>query len=116
MDTLVERCAGLDIGKADLKACVRTPGKNARRVREIRTFATTTVGLLQLRDWLTGHQVTVVGMEATGDYWKPSLSRFPCKPRVTSAALVDRILEVAELTAQAAGGRLDPPVVAVLDG
>ena len=67
MDTLVERCAGLDIGKADLKACVRTPGKNARRVREIRTFATTTVGLLQLRDWLTGHQVTVVGMEATGD-------------------------------------------------
>ena len=84
MDTLVERCAGLDIGKADLKACVRTPGKNARRVREIRTFATTTVGLLQLRDWLTGHQVTVVGMEATGDYWKPSLSRFPCKPRVTN--------------------------------
>ena len=31
------------------------------------------------------------------------------------AALVDRILEVAELTAQARGGRLDPPVVAVLD-
>ena len=31
------------------------------------------------------------------------------------AALVDRLLEVAELTAQAAGGRLDPPVVAVLD-
>lgn len=31
------------------------------------------------------------------------------------AALVDRILEVAELTAQAAGGRLDPPAVAVLD-
>lgn len=31
------------------------------------------------------------------------------------AALVDRMLEVAELTAQAAGGRLDPPVVAVLD-
>jgi type IV secretory pathway TraG/TraD family ATPase VirD4 len=31
------------------------------------------------------------------------------------AALVDRILEVAELLAQAAGGRLDPPVVAVLD-
>jgi type IV secretion system protein VirD4 len=31
------------------------------------------------------------------------------------AALVDRILEVAELSAQARGGRLDPPVVAVLD-
>ena len=42
MDTLVERCAGLDIGKADLKACVRTPGKNARRVREIRKIICTT--------------------------------------------------------------------------
>ena len=31
------------------------------------------------------------------------------------AALVDRILEVAELAAQARGGRLDPPLVAVLD-
>jgi hypothetical protein len=26
MDTLFERCAGLDIGKADLKACIRVPG------------------------------------------------------------------------------------------
>jgi type IV secretory pathway TraG/TraD family ATPase VirD4 len=31
------------------------------------------------------------------------------------AALVDRLLEVAELSAQAQGGRLDPPLVAVLD-
>lgn len=31
------------------------------------------------------------------------------------AALVDRVLEVAELLAQANGGRLEPPVVAVLD-
>jgi transposase len=70
MDTLVERCAGLDIGKADLKACVRTPGGRVRR-QEIRTFATTTPGLLELRDWLAANEVTVVGMEATGSYWKP---------------------------------------------
>jgi transposase len=70
MDTLVERCAGLDIGKADLKACVRTPGGRGRR-QEIRTFATTTPGLLELRDWLAANEVTVVGMEATGSYWKP---------------------------------------------
>jgi type IV secretion system protein VirD4 len=30
-------------------------------------------------------------------------------------ALVDRILEIAEILAQASGGRLEPPVVAVLD-
>jgi transposase len=40
-------------------------------VREIRTFATTTPGLLALRDWLASHEVTTVGMEATSDYWKP---------------------------------------------
>ncbi|SCL24925.1 IS110 family transposase [Micromonospora inyonensis] len=71
MDTLVQRCAGLDIGKADLKACVRIPGGRGRRHQEIRTFATTTPALLELRDWLSANEVTVVGMEATGDYWKP---------------------------------------------
>jgi hypothetical protein len=57
-------------GKADLKACVRVPGARGRR-QEIRTFATTTRALLELREWLEQQQVTVVGMEATGDYWKP---------------------------------------------
>jgi len=71
MDTLVQRCAGLDIGKADLKACLRIPGDRGHRRQEIRTFATTTPALLELRDWLVASQVTVVGMEATGDYWKP---------------------------------------------
>ena len=71
MDILVQRCAGLDIGKADLKACVRIPGERGRRKQEIRTFATATPALLQLRDWLRDNAVTVVGMEATGDYWKP---------------------------------------------
>jgi transposase len=41
------------------------------RRQEIRTFATTTPALLELRDWLSAHEVTLVGMEATGDYWKP---------------------------------------------
>jgi hypothetical protein len=41
MDVLHDRCAGLDIGKRDLKACVRTPSSNRRsRRQEIRTFAT----------------------------------------------------------------------------
>src|SRR5512133_544981 len=70
MEILVERCAGLDIGKADLKACVRVAGPRGRR-QQIRTFATTTGSLLQLRDWLVEQQVSVVGLEATGDYWKP---------------------------------------------
>ncbi|MCV2492027.1 IS110 family transposase [Geodermatophilus sp. YIM 151500] len=72
MDVLIERCAGLDIGKKDLKACVRRPAARAgRRASEARTFATTTRGLLALAEWLADEQVTVVGMESTGDYWKP---------------------------------------------
>ncbi len=71
MEVLVEPCAGLDIGKADLKACVRVAGPRGGRRQQIKTFATTTGALLQLRTWLTEQQVTVVGMEATGDYWKP---------------------------------------------
>src|SRR5665647_401699 len=72
MDVLHDRCAGLDIGKRDLKACVRTPSptrRNSRR-QEIRTFATTTNALLELRDWLVDQQVTLVVLEATGDYWR----------------------------------------------
>jgi transposase len=71
MDRVFERCAGLDIGKADLKACVRVPGSRGGRRQEVRTFATTTDALLQLRQWLADSGVQVVGMEATGDYWKP---------------------------------------------
>ena len=35
------------------------------------TVPTTTRGLLELADWLSGHEVTHVAMEATGVYWKP---------------------------------------------
>ncbi|MCX4409529.1 IS110 family transposase [Streptomyces sp. NBC_01764] len=74
MDVLHERCAALGIGKKDLKACVRTPNPSRRRSRrqEIRTFATMTNTLLELRDWLVAEKVTLVVMEATGDYWRPA--------------------------------------------
>lgn len=68
-----ERVAGLDVGKGEVVACVRTPVRaGGRRFRqETRTFSTMTAGLLQLRDWLVGRGVELVAMEATGDYWKP---------------------------------------------
>lgn len=72
MELLHARCAALDIGKKDLKACVRLPplpGRKACR-QEVRTFATTTGALLELRDWLTASKVTLVVLEATSDYWR----------------------------------------------
>ena len=72
MEAVVQRCAGIDIGKATLKATVRVQGGARRKTRrEVRTFQTTTPDLLALRDWLADEQVTLVGMESTGVFWKP---------------------------------------------
>lgn len=40
-------------------------------VREQEQFSTTTAGVARLARWLLDHGVTTVGMETTGDYWKP---------------------------------------------
>ena len=67
MDLLHDRCAGLDVSKKDVKACVRSPGARAnQRHSEVRTFATTTNALLELRDWLVEQGVTLVAMETFG--------------------------------------------------
>ncbi len=71
MDRLVERCAGLDVHKASVTACVRISHESEGLHQEIREFAATTRGLLLLRDWLASFEIELVGMEATGVYWKP---------------------------------------------
>jgi len=72
MDLLVERCAGVDIGKDEVVACVRTPGPGGRgRRKETRTFPSFTGELEAMADWFTAEGVTDVVMEATGSYWKP---------------------------------------------
>src|SRR5512133_3249022 len=71
MDVLHDRCAALDVSKKDVKVCLRTPGKRRhQRHTEVRTFATMTNALLALRDWLVAERVSLVVMEATGDYWR----------------------------------------------
>jgi transposase len=74
LERIVNRCAGLDVHKASISACVRispTGKKDEEPHQEIRKFKTTTRGLLELRDWLAAFEVELVGMEATGVYWKP---------------------------------------------
>ena len=51
MERLVERCAGLDVHKDSVVACVRVPGEGGERRQETRSFRTTTQGLLVLLDW-----------------------------------------------------------------
>jgi transposase len=68
-----ERVAGIDIGKAVVMVTIRVPGDtgSGRRQQETREFRTVRKDLVALADWLRCWQVTKIGMEATGDYWKP---------------------------------------------
>jgi transposase len=70
MELVVERCAGLDVHKDLVVACVRYPGANGVRKTEVASFSAFTADLLALRDWLLAYGVTRVAMEATGVYWK----------------------------------------------
>ena len=72
MDVVLERCAGIDIGKDEVVACVRTPRPaGIGRRKETRTFASFTGQLEAMADWFAAEGVTEVVMEATGSYWKP---------------------------------------------
>ncbi len=66
MDITYSRCAGLDVHKKTVVACVITP--NAKTTR---TFSTMTGGLLEMADWLVAQEITHVAMESTGVYWNP---------------------------------------------
>jgi transposase len=82
METVFERCAALDVHKAELTACVRVPAGKGGVEQQLAEFSTTVRGLLSLRDWLEAYGVTHVVMEATGVYWKPAWAiledRFEC--------------------------------------
>ena len=93
MDTLHERCAGLDVHKTMVVACVRLM-IGGKPNRECRTFDTTTAGLLALLKWLTESGCTHVAMEAPGVYWKPVwniLSDGAFELRVANAAHIKNV-------------------------
>jgi transposase len=69
MEILYPRCAGLDIHRDSIVACVRLAESGIKR--HVETFGTTTTELERLSAWLSSHEVTHVAMEATGVYWKP---------------------------------------------
>src|SRR5680860_661794 len=72
MDVVHPRCAGIDISKRDAKVCVRVPGSGRRKAAEtVTTWGSVTNQVLALREHLIDAKVTLVVMEATGDYWKP---------------------------------------------
>ena len=70
MEVMYPRCAGLDVHKETVVACVRIVA-GGEVSRSVRTFATTTANLIELGEWLEVNGCTHVAMDATGVYWKP---------------------------------------------
>jgi transposase len=71
MDLIHPCCAGLDVHKQTVVACVRRTGPDGHVTREVRTYPTMTADLIALADWLDAQGVSHVAMESTGVFWKP---------------------------------------------
>ena len=66
MQTVYERCCGIDVHKKIIVACFKN-GKKA----ELRKFNSLTYSIKELANWLLENNCEMVAMESTGAYWKP---------------------------------------------
>lgn len=72
MEVIHPRCAGIDISKKDAKVCVRVQGSGSRSTAStVTSWGAMTALILDPKDHLLREQVSLVVMEATGDYWRP---------------------------------------------
>ena len=71
MDVVNQVCAGLDVHKKSVSACVRKVDASGKVSSMVREFSTMTEGILELGDWMAIQSVKRVAMESTGVYWKP---------------------------------------------
>lgn len=66
METVYERCCGIDVHKKIIVACLRIGRKH-----ETKEFGTSTEDLRNLANWLLENDCQLAAMESTGSYWKP---------------------------------------------
>lgn len=71
MELVRSHCAGLDVHKKTVVACVIVLEERGVLQKETRTFGSMTSDLLALSDWLMSWGVSHVAMESTAEYWKP---------------------------------------------
>jgi transposase len=64
-------CAGLDIHKESIEACVRRMEADGRLHQNTHHWGTMTRDLQAMADWMAAQGVTHVAMESTGVFWKP---------------------------------------------
>jgi transposase len=71
MEVILGCCAGLDVHKDSVEACIRRMSAGGKVEHEVRHWGTTTRELVEMAEWLSCSGVTHVAMESTGVYWKP---------------------------------------------
>lgn len=71
LENVFLRCAGLDVHKETVEACVRRIEPGGRLRQQTQPWSTMTRDILAMADWMAAQGVTHVAMESTGVYWKP---------------------------------------------
>lgn len=71
LQVIHERCAGLDVHKKTVVACMLVTKQDGQVAQEVRSFGTTTGEILAMAEWLKSAEVKSAAMESTGVYWVP---------------------------------------------
>ena len=71
-ERVYERVAAVDVAKASGVVCTRVPDESrpGRRRTRVRTVTATINAVTELADHLRCHQIEVVTLESTSDYWR----------------------------------------------
>jgi len=104
ISAVIERCAGIDVGKKFLAVCVMTGPAAENPTAELRKFGTIRAELERLREWLKSEGCTHVVMESTGCYWKPALNVLEDDPEYRLEVVLANAQQVKAVT----GHKTDP--------
>jgi len=101
---VIERCAGIDVGKKFVAVCVMTGPAAEKPTEEVRKFGTVRAELERLREWLQSEGCTHAVMESTGVYWKPVLNILEDDPGYRLEVVLANAQQVKAVT----GHKTDP--------
>ena len=89
IEAVVERCAGIDVGKKFVLVCLMTGAAKDEPQSKIKKFGTIVSELERLAAWLVDESCTHAVMESTGSYWKPVFNLLEPHVRVILANAAD---------------------------
>ncbi len=99
IEAVIERCAGIDVGKKFLVVCVMTGPLEAEPKTEIRKFGTIVAELELLRDWLIRQGTAMLSWRAlvrTGNrsltFWRTALKSCWPMHMMSKTGVVTRLI------------------------